>query len=69
MTEDIPHIKKVLQFEPIETPPQDEFLEDETEIQNFKENIEIPAPAIRPFVFDSLTVTRSNIQYLYYCCR
>ena len=55
--EDIPHIKKVLQFEPIETPPQDEFLEDETEIQNFKENIEIPAPAIRPFDFDSLTVT------------
>lgn len=55
--EDIPHIKKVLQFEPIETPPQDEFLEDETEIQNFKENIEIPVPAIRPFDFDSLTVT------------
>lgn len=65
-------VKRVFQSEPIETPPVDEITIDETdeiavnkpikdslieESSYEKESISIQAPAIKPFDFDSLTVT------------
>ena len=50
-------VKKVFHDEPIETPPEDMFLEDDfIKDGGFREPIAIP-PAIKPFDFDSLTVT------------
>lgn len=51
-------VKKVFHDEPIETPPEDMFLEDDfIKDGGFREPIAIQPPAIKPFDFDSLTVT------------
>lgn len=51
-------VKKVFHDEPIETPPEDMFLEDDfIKDGGFREPIAIQPPVIKPFDFDSLTVT------------